>query len=478
MPQANVNSSNIQHPWAWTGWGSWISNILGRNKNTDRDGFYITLGGGVDQYNHDDIAQLIIHGYVTNPHVYSVVNNMSTALLQIPWYVYDIKDQKAFRRYMAHKMAGNIEEAMYHEHKAVDVFSGTNAATRLLEKPNEKQTWEQHISALFSTYCLTGNAYFYGLDPKLKSSPGLSEVIGLPSQNTFVIPDGNWTGSVLGYQLKLSQNDVIDFSKEEICHIKDYSPCPTLSPVGRAVLGLYGLSPLTPLAKVIRQSNDGYTAQMKLLQHGHPLGILSNASSEPMTEGEYANAQNLFNQNWGGANNKGKVKLTTARLNWLKMGFNSVDLDLGKSQPEALSTVCAVYGLPAPNITGQNANFNTSKEGEKQKWNDAILPRLNPLVDMHNRYLRAHNTLKPGQFLDYDHRAVPSLQQDRDRFVKSVLLMQSHGNINKPTVNRMLGNEDIASPHDSKWLISNQLRFTDEPAPGRTDVNNNQNEPD
>lgn len=438
------------------------------------------LGGSVDLYDHTKVQDLIENGFVTNPHVYSVINNILTSGLQIPWGVYRVKDKQAFKRYISHKNLGNFDEMLKIEHKAVDVFEGENGMTRLLSKPNSQQTWEEFIATLMGMRLLTGNIYAYGIVSDLRIRKGILEFIPLPSQYMKVIPKAGWIGEPKGYELYLNGNDGVAFSEKEIMHIKSFNPLLTAQDSGNGLaytLSLYGQSPLAPISKVIRQSNDGYTAQMKLLQNGHPLGILSNGSSEAMTEKDIENAEKSFKKNYGGAENKGKIRLTTANLKWVNMGMNSVDLQLSQVQEVTLGTVCAIYGLPTPNVTGNNANFNTSKEAEKQKWNDAILPHFNVIRDHINKYYyESTGEVDNGIFIDYDHRAVPSLQQDLQRQTEIVMKQMEHGLINGELANRMLLNDVTPEEHHKKYMTATNLRFTDEALPGMTGITNGKSE--
>jgi HK97 family phage portal protein len=447
-----------------------VSNILGTNRSEPV--FNRWFGGAVDYYDANNIQLLVHEGYVTNPHVFSVVNNLTTSALQIPWFVYQVKDQSVFKRYIAHKNLGNWEEMLKIEHKAVDLFQGENDWTRLIKKPNSQQTWEEFIQILLAMRYLTGNSYFHPIFINLRVQQSVDELIPLPSQYMKVIPKVGWIGTPESYKLYMGGTETVEFTPSEVEHIKMFNPLITAQTNDNGeltyTLSLYGQSPLTSLAKVIRQSNDGFTAQMKLLQNGHPLGILSNGSAEPMTDKEAESAQKIFNKGYGGAENKGKIKLTTANLKWINMGMNSVDLQLADVQNASLAQVCAAYGLPAPNVTGQNANFNTSKEAEKQKWNDAILPHFNVIRDHINRKLKSLIPNSENIYIDYDHRSVPSLQQDLDRQTKIIMSQMEHGLLNGEIANRMLMNDVAVEDHHKKFVIATNLRYTDEPLPGMT----------
>ena len=463
---------------------SWASQILDWampvtiQRDADGIGYFQSLGYNINQYNSTQVNRLIEEGYVTNPHLFAVLNHILTPSLSIPWYTYIIKDKKEYRRYINAKSHGYLELADRLSHKAVDIYDKKTSLSRILDKPNEKQTFEQVHQSNLGMLLLTGNAYMYGVPSKMRSVSGLLEILPLPSQFMEIVPNGNWDGSIESYILHLSAQHKVGFTESEIMHVKNFNPQKALTN-GVNTLNLYGLSPLSPLCKVIKQSNDGYLAQMRLLQNGHPLGILSNGSSEPMLQTDAEDAQTRLGAEYGGADNKGKIKLTTANLKWISMGMNSVDLQLSQQQGESLATICAIYGLPTPNVTGQNANFNTGKEAEKQKWNDAILPPFNVLRDHYNRFFRKHFTdLPEGVFIDYDHTSVPALQQDFEKQNKIILSQLLAGLMNGEEANRFLGNDVATAEHHKKYLLTTNTRFTDEPLPGRTDINNNDGKTD
>lgn len=444
----------------------------------DRDFYYKIIGGDLQDLDLADTQKLVRKGYVTNPHVYSVLNNLLTSALQIPWQVYQVRDKNVFKTYQSLKSSGQLEKALEIEHKAVDIFDGENELTKLIANPNKYQTFEEVVNTLLAMRYLTGDSIMYGVGTGLESRPGLLEIIPLPSQYVKVMTSKKWFGEVTGYELKLGENVNIAFNLNEIMHIKNFNPL--LNEKDNVItLGVRGQSPLAPLCHVIEQSNDGYRAQMAILKHGHPLGIISNNSNEPMTDGEWTNAQNMMQKSYGGAGNKGKIKMTTANLKWLNMGFNSVDMQLTEQQNISLSAVCAAYGLPAPNVTGQNANFNTGKEAEKQKWNDAILPHLSIIQQHLNRYFHAQMpNLDKNVFVDYDHRSVPSLQQDLEKLTKIILSQLHSGLMDLEEANRILLNDVKRAEHHNKYLLSNQLRFSDQLPPGQTGVGDNNNNND
>lgn len=459
-------------------WQSFRYNVLGWDKAAPESFTYNMFGNGVTEYDITKTQELVEKGYLTNPHVFAVINELITSGMQVPWLVYEVKDQKAFKRYINFKQAGDMDAAYEYEHKAVDIFQGKNELTKLIESPNQHQTFDEFHATNFGNKLLTGESFVYGVGTGLKTMPGLLEMIPLPSQNIHLMVTNQWYGEIEKYILILESENGVSFDPSEIMHVKNFNPSLlssiTANKTRVTTLGLRGIPPLAPLCKVIQQSNESFTAQMRIIQNGHPLGILSNNSSEPMTDSEWENASGNMQSSYGGSGNKGKIKLTTANLKWLNMGFNSVDLALLPVQEMSLGAICAAYQLPVPNLTGENANFNTGKESEKKKWNDAILPHFNSFANQYNKFFRKRiPNLKEGVFIDYDHRSVPSLQQDLEKYTKIILSQMQHGLLNGETANRMLYNDVEVAEHHKKYLLSNQLRFSDQLPPGQTGVGDN-----
>jgi Phage-related protein len=93
----------------------------------------------------------------------------------------------------------------------------------------------------------------------------------------------------------------------------------------------------------------------------------------------------MFNKNYAGEENRGKVYLTTANLKWIQLGLTARDLALLEGRSADLADVCNVYGVPKEIMSDQSgSSFNNKKEAEKKLWNDAILPHLDVLRDVLN----------------------------------------------------------------------------------------------
>lgn len=429
------------------------------------------------------VEQLISQGFISNPHINAVVNKKLDEVINIPWFLYDVKDQNKQKQLKAYKRSGNWEAVLDMDKSVYVINEGDSSLAKFLKRPNSKQTFEQFVQSLFAMYELTGEFFCYGIESKVSVREGLLEAIPLPSQLMEVIPTGDWTGNVGSYSLKLDVDRAIKFSKREILHVKNFNPQLSSVYIGNKVfttLALRGLSNYHSLGRVIASSNDGFMAQMRMIQNGGPIGILSNASNEPMVMPEGESAQNDIDnlQGYTGAHNRGKIKVTTANLKWINLGMNSVDLQLIDMQKATLQNVCNVAKMPLEMMSLEGSTFNNKDAALKEMWNGGILPTMNIIRDSLNDYLSYfYPTIANGtQWIDYDHRAIPALQKDLDKMHKIwVERVQNH--LATPSMYQEAMGIDNVIPDENlnKYMRSTNLAFSDEQLPGLTGISNGNN---
>lgn len=469
----------------FSGIANLFSGLWRRTKDADGIGYWIQTRNDGYSYELGEIKNFVEKGFVVNPNIYAVINKILMESRNIPWYQYRIKSRVSYKQYRNFIDAGDFDKAFEIRNKAVDIIEDSKSdLQKLLDRPNPRQSFQQFNETNLGMLLLTGDAMPYAVKSPLESRKGILEWIPLPPQCVKVIPK-NWYGEVEKYLLFIDPSNGIPFDPSEICHIKNFNPLNAAYMDQKTVfsLSVRGLSPAAALGNVIQNSNDGYIAQMRLIQNGGPIGILSNASNEPMVmpEGESADSQVNNLLGYTGAENRGKIKVTTANLKWIDMGMNSVDLQLLDLQKATLSTVCNVYGMPLEMMSMEGSTFNNKKESLKEMWNGAILPWMNMLRDGYNEYLKNfYPEVKNGSvYIDYDHRAIPALQQDMDKMHK-IWLERVQNHIATPSMYHEAMGMDGVVPDENldKYFTVTNLRRSDEPLPGRTDVNNNGNNTD
>ena len=437
--------------------------------------FYQYLNNHSTALNITNTQKLIIEGYVKNPHVCAVINAIVRPTMSIPWYVYEEKDSVARKRYEAAMKSGNHEEALLQFHKSVDYYEGTEIPlTRLLNQPNPLQTFNELVADWLYQRLLNGESGLYKFKNSL--SDNTREIWNLPMYAMLNDCDSTWYNKVTKWYMVINGQVVATFSPDELIHTKLYNPL--LDPNG---LAPRGLSPLTALHQVIPTSNKGFTAQLRLVENGGPVGILSNGSNELMMQNQKEDAQQMFDKNYSGEYNRGKIHLTTANLKYVSLGLNSTDLKLLESRGADLADVCNVFGSPKEIMSDQSgSSFNNKKEAEKKLWNDAILPHLDVFREIFNNQLAPKNSRGRRIFIDYDHHAVPALQQDMEKIWKRVSEAIEHHMITPAMANEIMGydNNDTSNPRLNEYMLRTNLRWSDEALPGQTGMDNNGNNND
>jgi HK97 family phage portal protein len=391
--------------------------------------------------NPHELKSYVQEGYLTNPHVYTVINKIIRPSAEIPFYLYEkVADKKKeFNRYKSAMDSGDIFTAERFAKKSLKEVTTIKELSKFLETPNEFQTFQEWQEQGMGFHLLTGEEFIYGLAPSGFAEDYFTKLYNMPPQLTN-IEIGNWQNPIKGYYLDyfgFSKSDLIEPYK--ICHIKYNNP--NYDTVGSE---LRGLSPMSPLCKVVKRSNDGYEAQLRILQNGHPIGILSNASDRGTTEEQAREIKRSFRDKYQGAMNKGDVMVTSAQLNWLALGMNSIDMQLLEADKADLESIARVYGVPLPLVLNDASSYNNIKEARKQCWNETRIPLLNKRRDALNRFILPAYKKKYGKdlYFDYDLMAINDLKED-DLNVVNIIEKEIATGIMTPNEGRELRNRDM-----------------------------------
>lgn len=174
--------------------------------------------------------------YSKNPDVYSIINQLSGKMAQVPCYVKKIQNEKKLNQFKLNRKNITLE------HLKVKNASFENDYLPFpLDKPNPLYGWK-HFIQLFATYLnTTGDVFIY------KHTNDLDEIQGyyiLPSNFIRILIKGNNyefsnESPILGYEMQVSTGKSIPFASEEVIHIK--LPNPVWTTNGEQ---LYGFSPL------------------------------------------------------------------------------------------------------------------------------------------------------------------------------------------------------------------------------------------
>jgi HK97 family phage portal protein len=329
----------------------------------------------------EKIESYIKEGYKGNTHVYSVVTAITQRCTGIP-----------FKHYEGDKEIANSE------------------VIKLLNQPNPEQSGGEFIEASSSWLLLTGNLYWYRLAPDVGLNKGKPyEMYCLPA-HLVRIKGGGPTQPVTGYELEIGAGQWLTIPASEVMHLKYFNP-----DTGTNGEQLYGQSPLQAGNVTISASNSGYKALNKGYQAGMPAGILTGQKD---TGNEFTKDQGIAIQEaWdkkirdkdGTMSNYMKVIIARNPMQWVKMGYSIVDMNIIESMRYTLQDICNLYHAPLPLFSLEASTLDNYKEARKAIYTDCVIPFFDRLIPKLNSWLMPAY----GGTLDFNIDVIPELTQDK-----------------------------------------------------------------
>ena len=359
-----------------------------------------------------------VNDYENNSEVYSIIKRISKTISTVPFYVYKIKSTKELKRYKAMMENANttadIAKAELQRYKAVEEIADS-PLNKLLEHPNEYQSWSEFVENVIGYKLITGNSYIWA--NRIEGGK-VSELVTLPSQYIAIISDGTING-VEGYSFTLVGWDTLD--AKDVIHLKYFNPFFDVN--GQQ---LYGLSPLQAAYRTVQRSNDAKDTSVGMLQNQGPKGILYADEGSDFGPEQAGKLKEDFYNQYGTKNkivqNAGQILVAGAKLGWVNMGLSPVDLQLLESEKITLRELCNVYGVNSALFNDpDNKTYNNMKEAKKEMLTQVVLPELTTLRDAFNRFFA--NEMEKGYYIDFDITIFPELQEDMKEL--SAILSQS-----------------------------------------------------
>lgn len=319
--------------------------------------FYTTqhLSGGFtfDQFNLDNV---INDGYAKNPDFYAIVKSISSTASTIPSKLYDIK--------------ADGEKELITDGELFDI----------LQQPNRLQTIEEFKEEAIMYLLLSGNNYNVG-----HRAMGFGDVfreLNVLASNFVTIETGGVVDPIKAYLFQDTGN--ITFAAEDVMHVKYPNP------KGQGSDRLIGMSPMQAGNTTLQSSNNIFDARGGIIKNQGVNGILTNESERGLRSEEAKELQSAWDKKNRKSGDFGKTLVTTARLNYLKMGMSPTDLKLIENGVEDLRTFCRIYNVPSQ-LFGDVAGttFNNVNAAEKSYYNKGVLPSLDLWLRSFNNWFIA-----------------------------------------------------------------------------------------
>ena len=370
--------------------------------------FLNNSGVGFGGYNFSTrkTKNFIKEGYVSNPDVFAVVSKIAQSFSSVKWCVKTQTRQ-------------GIEEVYDSE------------LNRVLDCPNQLQTWSEFQESAAIMYLLTGNTYINGTEAV--GFKGFRELSVLPSQVTAPVV-GNEITPVAGYEMQ--STEIQKFTTEEVAHIKAFDP---------RIIGfetLVGLSPLEAAMFVYSANNEQWEAMASMLKNKGAMGIVTSRTDRGMRKDDAEDMQKQYRDTFGGGKNFGSPMFTGANVDFLQMGMSSTDLQMIEQGVLSLRAICNIYKVSSRLFNDPaNSTFNNVQQAEKAMWNDAVIPLLEKFKQRYNSWLAP--SFGEEFMLDYDLTGVDALQADAKTRAEVSKIHFDTGNISMNEYRKLNGLEPL-----------------------------------
>jgi HK97 family phage portal protein len=369
---------------------------------------------------------MITEGYLGNADVFSIVQFLARKASSIPWYVYELeKGSEAKKSLYEYKKltnlrggvsGSNFEKALMKRKNAYreNIVMDTPLA-KLLDRPNQYQAQDAFLENLFGYRFLTGEGNIYGNDGNLGGR--FAELNVLPTQYLAIYPDPNdWYGLV-GYKLNVGKGR--DIKKENVLMWKGWNP--EFNDVTRS--HMRGVSPIKAAYKTLRMSNNAYDASAQMAGNGGAKGAIVPKAMQSgiyagVNENQAAMIQDAINTRINGTHNKGRIGVLQTPWDYLNFGLSSIDMELIKAMQVSLQQWCRVFGLPAVIFDTDTSSYNNYQNAMRDLVTNTIVPMCANLRDELNHWLLPR--YGDNLFIDFDITALPEMQQDMERMVRSL----------------------------------------------------------
>lgn len=361
-------------------------------------------------------SNFIEKGLYLNSDLYAIINLIVNKLAAAPLVTYEVKDEKSLKYYKSVSAnltnSGSKLEAKRLKTKALEEVS-IPELDRLLTNPNEFQTFENWIKEIAAFRLITGNAYMYGARRGGMPNAPIISLYSLPSQYVEII-SGGLNQPIKEY--RLTYNGYEPLAAENVGHLKNIN----LSYMAGTANHLYGASPLKSAIRDLTTSNDGKQALLSMLQNMGARGILTGDGSTNITRDQAQGLKEDYRNNYQGADRAGDVIITPAKLSWVQMGMNAIDMSIIDSQKTVFRSLCRIYGVDTTLLgEKEGSTYNNMEMAYKALINNVIRPLHVEIRDLLNNWLLP-SFGKKNLFLDFDYMAYPEMQDDMEKLVNQL----------------------------------------------------------
>lgn len=395
--------------------------------------------------NYDD-RDYLDKGFGGNSTVYSIIKIISDKAAGLPFYLYEVKDRQAYKRYKS--LSQDINQMSLIEYERA-----RNKALREVDNHPFLEVFDalgfEGKAQLFGHYDISGNLFLYK-NRGITGREVLSYTI-LPTEG-MMIKRGEGINEVLGYTLQFGE--IIDYTTDEVVHWKRWNPFFDI-----AGSHLYGLSPLKAGLTDLLINSEGKRAAYHDFKNQGVRGAIFRNEDMPWQPEQRDQIKEYVDDNMNGNENRGKINALNIKATWQNIGLTAGEMETMKALQLTKEDICNVYQFPVRMLSSIEGTFNNVENAGKQFITNCIYPRARSFSDFVDDKLLTDFD-KPGR-LHYgvDITGLPEMQGD----MKLMYEMLQSAYWVSPEEKRQVTNwEDSGVPEMKNFYFPNSLVPIDE----------------
>lgn len=412
-------------------WQDIVNVIRGKKQINNKYNEVSFLGlNGYTNNDDTDLTKYLENGYNINGDVFSIINQKSSKLVSIPFYIKDIKDTDSYKKLNKLLKVTNYNPNLSQEIKAnrleLKAFAELDFPMPF-DKPNPNQDWIEFFKLTQTYLDLTGNIYWYKLMPENGINAGEPvQVYCLPSHlmTIHLKKDANLLGveNPIDYYELETYNKLVKFKVDEVVHVSIDNPN-----YGFNGEQLYGQSRLRAVYRNIVASNKSIDLNNEMLRNAGVFGFIHSKGtsfSEPQGKAikdrilEAKSSKEELSNIMGASVDMGftRISLTTDEL---KMFDN---LKYNQKQ------ICNALGWSDTLLNNDDGGKHDKQTTElKRVLINSIIPDAKIIEKAFNEGIIGCIKKYKGKSLVFDYKELPELQDDLETKSKWVISVVREG---------------------------------------------------
>jgi HK97 family phage portal protein len=418
--------------------------------------------GSIGEANNDDlnIEKYVSEGYNVNADVYSIVEQISSKLISIPFYIKEIKDYGANTKMNRLLKAANYTPNLTQKLKAteLEIKALSDGEFEMpFVKPNPNQEWNEFFKLTETFLKLSGSFFWYKLAPKEGAQAGEPiQLYCLPAHKMeiFLKSDADLLSveNPIDYYELADGNVNVQFRPEEIIHVGVSNPN-----FGLSGEHLYGHSPLRAVWKSILASNKGQELNISMLKNAGVFGFIHSKGSNFNVEQGKAIKDRLLEASTSKADFSNIMGAST------DMGFTRISLT-----PEELQSfeflkynqkqICNALGWSDTLLNNDDGGkFDKQAIELKRVLTNTVIPDAKIIEHAFNTQVLNEIKSYKGKCLIFDYKELSEMQEDLDVMSKWCSLLVDKGVMNRLTAQKMMRLPESEDPLMETYTVKDDV---------------------